>query len=345
MKRIISLFLAVMLIASLAAVAASAAGTAKVTVKGLDGKSETKTLNVGDNVIVYTYLDTSAVDEGKISAIKGEQTYDDTVLQFVGERDEDGLVVDVDTIFPVAKDKSMGNAGISGIFHFTLSNPSMTKPFVFNGADTKLLVTTYKVIAAGNAEVETTLTTLARSDLYLTKMISDGVYTSAEYEGKVTLHSYVDDPDPVSDKATVKGKITSYLKADDEVEVKLTGNDVDYIDTYKGTDAEYSFTDVPAGEYTLTVSKNNHVTREYTVKAADGEVAQDVKICPLGDVNNDGKTSNFDYSWAVSYCRKQKELDDYQIKCGDVFGSGDGKLKITDAGRILQHIRKEKLLY
>ena len=142
---------------------------------------------------------------------------------------------------------------------------------------------------------------------------------------------------------SVKGTVTSYID-DTEVTVKLTGTDNNFTAEVKGTDA-YEISAVPAGKYTLTVSKANHVTREYTVTAADTDVTQDVKINPKGDVNGDGETDIMDCSLAQRYIRELTDLDPYQIACGDVSGTGDGELDIQDVSRILRHIRELAMLY
>ena len=59
----------------------------------------------------------------------------------------------------------------------------------------------------------------------------------------------------------------------------------------KGNATAYFFADVAAGTYTLKVSKENHVIREYTVVVTNSSVIQNVKIYLLGDVNVDGGVS------------------------------------------------------
>ncbi len=143
--------------------------------------------------------------------------------------------------------------------------------------------------------------------------------------------------------STVKGTITSYVD-DSDVTVKLTGVDNNFTAETKGK-GDYSIANVPAGEYTLTVSKDNHITREYTVTVTDADVTQDVKVCPKGDVNGDGETDIMDCSVAQRYIRELTTLDAYQIACGDVSGTGDGELDIQDVSRILRHIRELAMLY
>ena len=149
--------------------------------------------------------------------------------------------------------------------------------------------------------------------------------------------------EPKSAGVTVSGTITSYVD-DSDVTIKLIGADNNFTAEVKGK-SDYSIEAVPAGEYTLTVSKDNHITREYTVTVTDADLTQDVKVCPKGDVNGDGETDIMDCSLAQRYIRELTTLDAYQIACGDVSGTGDGELDIQDVSRILRHIRELAMLY
>ena len=343
MKKFISLLLALMLIASVAVVSAAAAGTATVTVVALDGKTTTKTYNVGDEFTVYTVMNLKDINDGKIASIMGQQTYNSSVLQLVADVDSEGLVTDLETMFPVSYFSStIANANEKDVLLFSSSTPK--KPYVFDSDTSKLIVTTYKVKAAGEAEVKTTLTTLAMSDFNLTKIITKGNYTEPSYASKVTVKSTFTDPELPVTGVKVSGKITSYLKAADEVTVTLTGVDNEFVGDAKGTD-EYAVENVPAGTYKLEVSKKDHVTREYEITVADADVAQDVVICPRGDISGDGKTTQFDAGLAILSAKRQTKLDAYQIKCGDVFGEGDGKVTMADAARITMHVKRAEKLY
>ena len=101
----------------------------------------------------------------------------------------------------------------------------------------------------------------------------------------------------------------------------------------------------PRAEYTLTVSKEKHVEREYKITVTDADVEQDAAICPPGDIDGNGETDVMDATVALKYIRKLRDLDEYQIKCGDVFSDGDGEVDVNDVSRILRHVRKLKPLY
>ena len=347
MKKIISLLLAVLLVVSAAAIAVNAAGAAEITVAGTDGKTETKTFSVGDTFTVYTTL-YSAQFDGKIASLMGSQEYTDSVVALADELDDDGLVKNTSDMFPVANNNNtLANGAIKGGIYFSASEPKESKAFVFDSNDSLLIVTKYTVTAEGKAEINTAVETLATSDLYLTKIISKGVVLG-EYD--VTIHSSFSYPAPSGEGAAVSGNITSYIDESD-VTVKLTGTDNNFTAETTGV-TDYSFEAVPAGNYTLSVSKANHVTREYDVTVADAAVAQDVTICPLGDATGDGKTNAQDCTAILRYVRKiDTEMSDYQLKCSDVSGTGDpdglgdNKVNVQDVTRILRHVRKIEVLY
>ena len=181
---------------------------------------------------------------------------------------------------------------------------------------------------------------------YLTKddaskaIAESGVYGIDWRADKSTLS------DKAKDGVKVSGKIRSYLSDTDPISVLLMQDGkVKKNVNVKGNSAEYSFDDVKAGNYTMLVTKKNHVNREYTMTVAGADVTKDVKLCPKGDVNGDGETDIMDCSVAQRYIRELTTLDAYQIACGDVSGTGDGELDIQDVSRILRHIRELAMLY
>ena len=108
--------------------------------------------------------------------------------------------------------------------------------------------------------------------------------------------------------------------------------------------ANYSFSAVAAGTYTLRVSKKNHVTREYTVTVGTEAVTQDAKINLLGDINGDGKVTAIDHSRLFAHLNYTKPLtDEYALKCADV--NGDGKVTAIDHSRLFAHLNYTKPLF
>ena len=154
---------------------------------------------------------------------------------------------------------------------------------------------------------------------------TDAVYSFPIYDNVSVCAVF----EPVS----ITGSVKSYLEEEDPITLTLSsGESVVKEITVTGNDAVYAFTNIDDGEYTLSVSKNNHVDRDYTVTVS-GVVTQDVKICPVGDVSGDGKITTKDYSMANAHAMKKSLLSGYALKCGDVL-KNDGKISTADASRI-----------
>ncbi len=139
---------------------------------------------------------------------------------------------------------------------------------------------------------------------------------------------------------SVNGTIISFLSQTDSVTLTLTSAEnaeVSYSVEVTGNSAGYSFGNVEAGEYTLSVSKNNHVTRTYEVTVADEDVTQDVKIHLLGDINGDGKVNTLDVARANAQAKGISSLSDYEKSCADI--NGDGKVNTLDVARMNAHAK------
>lgn len=137
----------------------------------------------------------------------------------------------------------------------------------------------------------------------------------------------------------VSGNVTSYLTGDATVQL-FKGENLIATDT----GATYLFEAVEAGTYTLKVSKNNHVTREYEVTVANSAVVQDVKICPVGDVTGDGRILINDVNALYQHFRRSKLLSGYELSCGDVV-IVDGKVLINEVNALYSHFRNAKSLW
>ena len=108
--------------------------------------------------------------------------------------------------------------------------------------------------------------------------------------------------------------------------------------------AEYEIPDVAAGTYTMTVSKKNHVTREYIIDVGTENVTQNVKIHLLGDINGDGSVDMKDWGRMRSHINETNMLtDDYALACADVIK--DGKVDMKDWGRMRSHINEANPLW
>lgn len=111
-----------------------------------------------------------------------------------------------------------------------------------------------------------------------------------------------------------------------------------------GNTGTYEFENVEDGTYTIIISKEDHVTRFYTVEVVDGEaVVQDLKIHLKGDINGDGKVIITDYTAVLKHVKKTAALEGYAFDCADI--NGDGKVIITDYTAILKHVKKTQALW
>lgn len=160
--------------------------------------------------------------------------------------------------------------------------------------------------------------------------------------------------EPVPQGFTLGGKATSYKTNEgvDNVTLKLNGCDNNFTATvtvtaeYKGVkaDNDYTFENIPAGSYVLSVEKGNHVTREYTV-AVSGDTTQDVKICPIGDADNNGRVNAADAKAVFQHASEQVLIEDeYKFACSDV-APRKGVINSADSKSIFQHVNEQKSLW
>lgn len=141
----------------------------------------------------------------------------------------------------------------------------------------------------------------------------------------------------IASGTTVKGTAKSYLTADDTVTIQLEKSGVAvYETTVKGNSTDYSISGVANGTYTMRVSKKSHADREYTVKVSSADVAQNVEIFPIGDVNSDGDISVVDATLVQKYIVGLEKLTDLQKKSAEV--NGDGEISVVDATLIQKYI-------
>lgn len=131
---------------------------------------------------------------------------------------------------------------------------------------------------------------------------------------------------------TLSGSITSFGDGNAAVTVKLDQK------TVKLTNGQttYSFGDLQPGTYTLTVSKQDHVSRTLTVTVAEDTV-QDVTIRLRGDVNEDGQVNIGDVAAVYSYVQGKWTMSGYLLQCADF--SQDDQVDIADTAMLYTHVR------
>jgi len=143
---------------------------------------------------------------------------------------------------------------------------------------------------------------------------------------------------------TVSGMVTSYGDAADATTVALVDANGNVVaeTTADAETGSYQMTNVAVGDYTLAVSKENHVTREYALSVTEDTV-QDVKICLIGDVSGDGKLNALDQKKLYNHIAKKTPLTEYDFAVGDV--NEDGKINALDQKIVYNHIAKKKMLW
>lgn len=145
---------------------------------------------------------------------------------------------------------------------------------------------------------------------------------------------------------SVSGKVKSFIGRTEEGEITIRlipegSSEATETETVSGTQAEYGFTNVSPGKYTLEVSKKDHATRIYELDLTTGEeVIQDLEIHLMGDVNGDGRITTVDAAMTNSCAQGKYILTGYDLDVADVIESASGeKISTADAGRINSHVK------
>ena len=82
--------------------------------------------------------------------------------------------------------------------------------------------------------------------------------------------------------------------------------------------------------------KKNHVTRIYNIEITNNNITQNVKICLIGDLNEDGKVNNKDWNRLYNHINESDILSGYELLCADI--NKDEKVNIKDWNRMYDHI-------
>jgi hypothetical protein len=137
------------------------------------------------------------------------------------------------------------------------------------------------------------------------------------------------------------GSLTGSISAQGDVTLELSQDGV--VTSTVTASGSYSFDAVAPGAYTLTVSKENHVTRQYTVTVEDGAAVLDVKLHLIGDIDGNGKINVGDVAKVIGHIKNTAPLtDEYQLLCANVNG---GSLNMGDTASLYAHIKGTKTLY
>ena len=166
--------------------------------------------------------------------------------------------------------------------------------------------------------------------------------TIKNYYGKIEFNMPTLIANPVAEGVTVSGAVVTGAEGETLVEL-FDGETQITAAAVNGKEGTYTLENVAAGTYTLKVSKANHVAREYTVTVEAEDVAQDVKIHLIGDIDGNGKINVGDVSKLNSHLKGTNALtDEYMLLCANVNG---GKLNMGDTASLYSHIKGTKPLY
>lgn len=363
MRKIIAVALAVVMIAcaAVASVQAAAtdtapasAGKATVTLVGIKGETVSQEFNVGDTFKATVYLNASgAISDPKygISSVSATQFYDSDILapadeynQVAGSSDY-GMAKDIASILPILGSNGVVNLGISGK---AVYNGSMAAKagYKFTTDTSALVVLQYTVIAPGAVTISNSATTIAASDTMLTRLVDRGVIKNENFTTPVALELV----SAASVSFTVSGSYESSDLEDFEDEAisiqLIQGDEVKYSVPCADSEGEYSINDVAEGDYTLHVTRKNHVDHDYDITVSDDTV-QDVVIYPIGDITGDGDVTLKDYRKAYRIVQEKddiNDLDPYLLKCGDVSGKDDD-ITLKDYRQIYRHVAELSSLW
>ena len=171
--------------------------------------------------------------------------------------------------------------------------------------------------------------------LQLTAIDENGCYASSDVQHCSVLSG-----------VAVSGTVESFLDENGETTLSLYREgetQAAYSTSVRGSSAQYAFAGVAAGRYILRVEKKGHTAREYTVEVAQTDLSQNVKICPVGDINGDGEVNMLDMIGLYNDINETEPLEGYAYACADV--NADGEVGMLDMIRLYNHINETELLW
>lgn len=145
--------------------------------------------------------------------------------------------------------------------------------------------------------------------------------------------------------ATVTGTLTTF--GDEAAQVIISLLDINGATVAETSVIEnstaYTLEDIAEGNYTLRISKTNHVTRDYLIIVTGDTINQDAEIHLIGDVNGDGNLNAKDKKILYNHIAGSSLLTEYDFAVGDV--NGDGSLNAKDKKMVYNHIAGNSLLW
>lgn len=101
--------------------------------------------------------------------------------------------------------------------------------------------------------------------------------------------------------------------------------------------SSYAWSSLQPGDYTLTVTKENHVPYSTAVTVAPGENTLDLVLCRPGDVVGIGDINIGDVAKIYAHAKGTSILEGYALACADV--NGDGRVNVGDVAKLYARIK------
>ena len=134
--------------------------------------------------------------------------------------------------------------------------------------------------------------------------------------------------------ANVSGSISSFGSASDDITVQLIpagAPEPAYETIVRGNYANYLIENVPAGAYTLRVTKNGHMVFNTSIAVVGTEVTRNVTMSIAGDVASDGDVDKDDAQTILKFITGHE----IAINTDTIDVNRDGEVNIRDSAMIL----------
>ena len=220
-------------------------------------------------------------------------------------------------------------------------NPSDMNNRMFDDDADGVYTKTYLNVPSGTYEVKVTVGSWSQSwgdpekgANYAFTVREDGTTVTVGFDTvtQKVLVGLNEDIQPPLPGVSLSGTVVSFGAASDAVTLTLGDQSL----RRTGNRADYAFTNLQPGSYTLTVSKSGHVTRSLELTLEENLV-QDVTICPVGDVTGEGNVNIMDVATVYAHTRGTRTQEGYALSCADL--SGDGKVNILDTALLYNTVR------
>ncbi len=138
----------------------------------------------------------------------------------------------------------------------------------------------------------------------------------------------------------IQGNIKTFGQATDDIYIiffKPGETESCGYTTIEGDATDFCITGIEAGEYELTVIKENHVERFYEITTDNGDINLDIQLNLIGDLNGDGRVNTIDVARANAHAKGVTEVNGYEFNCVDI--NGDGRVNTLDVARMNAHAK------